>query len=632
MMEAGKGRRDREIADVLDNLRRVFKVVHRYSKRAEKVGGMTGPQVWAMKVIAESAPIRVTDLARRMYLHPSTVVGILDRLEQHAQVARTRSEKDHRVVTVSLTAKGRETVSKVPQIAQGLLLKGLQELSDEDLRTTSEGLRRLVGILGVEGMPPPLLLSPEVNASAGEDRRSGEMAEAEASRSVAILGRFGTRPSMAVGAAMIGGSNPTQAKGTKEWRRGWDSNPRGGSHRQVDFESTPLRPLRYPSARGRRYYSGLRGLLQARRGRRDGDGNSGHLEERDPGAEHRRVRLRVPPDPPRHPRAAPPFGDPGVDARHRAPAADRHPPLFPDRRPPGPPAHPRQDRRRRAGRLFPLQPTSARGAPHRRRGAVRPGPPRGGNAATDGREPRHLPSRRGRGLRGRPLPDRIRPRPSARAVFHPRRRPRRAQVHPGARRAGAGRDPRPAAARCRGVVAGAAKNRAAAAGGGRGGGGLHAGVPPPPPVVRPPAEPPETADRGWTESVHGRNEHREEVHGAENIEGTVAGHRRGDPGTRPARFAVAVSRRLGIRDGGDEPRGESFPAAGPVRGRRPSPVRPPDRRLRAGQGNASHLRRGLRGVHARPGDGSGSKRRTSSRTTASARPFATPPCGGWTSA
>jgi hypothetical protein len=59
-------------------------------------------------------------------------------------------------------------VSSVPQIAQGLLLKGLQELSDGDLRTTSEGLRRLVGILGVEGMPPPLLLPPGVNAPAGK--------------------------------------------------------------------------------------------------------------------------------------------------------------------------------------------------------------------------------------------------------------------------------------------------------------------------------------------------------------------------------------------------------------------------------------------------------------------------------
>src|SRR5512143_1350583 len=172
-------RRDREIADVLDNLRRVFKVVHRYSKRAERVGGLTGPQLWAMKVLAESAPIRVTDLARRMYLHPSTVVGILDRLEQQDQVIRTRSEKDHRVVTVALTAKGRETVSNVPPIAQGLLLSGLKELPDPELSTVSEGLRMLVGILGVEGMPPPLLLSPEINVTRGKiadpgKRRGGE--------------------------------------------------------------------------------------------------------------------------------------------------------------------------------------------------------------------------------------------------------------------------------------------------------------------------------------------------------------------------------------------------------------------------------------------------------------------------
>jgi len=166
--ETAPVRRDRDIAEVLDNLRRVFRVVHRYSKRAEKVGGLTGPQVWAMKVIAESAPIRVTDLSRRMYLHPSTVVGILDRLEQQAQVARTRSEKDHRVVTVALTAKGRETVSKVPRIAQGLLLKGLKGLTDSELSTVSEGLRMMVGILGVEGMPPPLLLSPEVNVPEGK--------------------------------------------------------------------------------------------------------------------------------------------------------------------------------------------------------------------------------------------------------------------------------------------------------------------------------------------------------------------------------------------------------------------------------------------------------------------------------
>ena len=53
-------------------------------------------------------------------------------------------------------------------------------MSAGDMETVSEGLRMLVGILGVEGMPPPLLLSPEVNEGGGEindsEDRTGEQA------------------------------------------------------------------------------------------------------------------------------------------------------------------------------------------------------------------------------------------------------------------------------------------------------------------------------------------------------------------------------------------------------------------------------------------------------------------------
>ncbi|RJP23476.1 MAG: MarR family transcriptional regulator [Deltaproteobacteria bacterium] len=155
--------RKKTIAGAFDNLRRVVQVVHGYSKRAEHVAGLTGPQLWAIKVLAESAPIMVSELARRMYLHPSTVIGILDRLETRGLVRRTRSTEDRRVVTVGLTRRGKETVKKVPAVAQGLLLTGLEELSDLDLKVISEGLELLVGILGAQRMPPRLLFSDEVN-------------------------------------------------------------------------------------------------------------------------------------------------------------------------------------------------------------------------------------------------------------------------------------------------------------------------------------------------------------------------------------------------------------------------------------------------------------------------------------
>ncbi|MDD5760917.1 MAG: MarR family transcriptional regulator [bacterium] len=155
--------RKKSIASVFDNLRRVVQVVHGYSKRAEHVAGLTGPQLWAIKVLSESAPIRISDLARRMYLHPSTAIGILDRLEARGLVGRTRSTKDRRVVTVALTRKGKETVKKVPVVAQGMLLKGLEDLPDHDLKLITAGLRLLAGIMGAQGIPPRLLFSDEVN-------------------------------------------------------------------------------------------------------------------------------------------------------------------------------------------------------------------------------------------------------------------------------------------------------------------------------------------------------------------------------------------------------------------------------------------------------------------------------------
>jgi DNA-binding MarR family transcriptional regulator len=155
--------RDVRVAGIIDNLRRIFQVVHGYSKRAERVAGLTGPQLWAVKVLADSSPILVSHLAKRMYLHPSTVVGILDRLESQGLTKRSRSLEDRRAVAVSLTAQGREFVAKTPAVAQGLILDGLKAISESELRIVSDGLELLVGILGAQKMPPQLLFSSEVN-------------------------------------------------------------------------------------------------------------------------------------------------------------------------------------------------------------------------------------------------------------------------------------------------------------------------------------------------------------------------------------------------------------------------------------------------------------------------------------
>lgn len=151
----GKGRK--ETPEIIDNLRRVFQAISEYSRTVEKKTGLTGPQLWSLKVLDRNSPLRVSELARQMYLSPATVVGILDRLEAKGLVSRTRSKVDRRAVDLHLTEPGKRLAEKAPEVAQLLLVKGLDELSDEQFSAVEAGMKQMVQILGAEHLlPQPL--------------------------------------------------------------------------------------------------------------------------------------------------------------------------------------------------------------------------------------------------------------------------------------------------------------------------------------------------------------------------------------------------------------------------------------------------------------------------------------------
>ncbi|PKN18111.1 MAG: MarR family transcriptional regulator [Deltaproteobacteria bacterium HGW-Deltaproteobacteria-6] len=151
------------ITDIIDNLRRVFQILNEQSKKVEKDTGLTGPQLWTIKVICENAPINLSDLSRRLYLHPTTVGGIIDRLETRKLVRRTRAKEDRRVVRVELTPAGQLLVKSAPQVAQGLLVAGLEELPIMNLKDINKSMKNLVKIFGAQKTPPKLIRSVEIN-------------------------------------------------------------------------------------------------------------------------------------------------------------------------------------------------------------------------------------------------------------------------------------------------------------------------------------------------------------------------------------------------------------------------------------------------------------------------------------
>src|SRR6478752_10143017 len=104
--------------------------------------GLTHPQYLVMLALWEEAPLKVSELARRLSLEPATLSPLLKRLEATGMISRGRDPRDDRALAVSLTERGadaRRQAERVPVAIMERLGMGIGELSD--LRDT---LTRLI--------------------------------------------------------------------------------------------------------------------------------------------------------------------------------------------------------------------------------------------------------------------------------------------------------------------------------------------------------------------------------------------------------------------------------------------------------------------------------------------------------
>jgi hypothetical protein len=62
-----------------------------------------------------------------------------------------------------LTEKGNRLLKSAPEVAQGLLVSGLEKISGNNLMEIDKSMKTLVRIFGAQKIPPKLILSTEVN-------------------------------------------------------------------------------------------------------------------------------------------------------------------------------------------------------------------------------------------------------------------------------------------------------------------------------------------------------------------------------------------------------------------------------------------------------------------------------------
>ncbi|MFZ5477457.1 MAG: MarR family winged helix-turn-helix transcriptional regulator [Myxococcota bacterium] len=142
---------------LLELLWRLDHGLQRVSKRMLGVLGVTGPQRVVIRTIGRFSGLTPGDLARRVHDHPSTLTGVLKRLERDGLVVRAGDPADQRRFHLYLTQAGlkidavregtaesavRAALARLPEAEVTAFQRVLVAIAEELERTAEAGLRK----------------------------------------------------------------------------------------------------------------------------------------------------------------------------------------------------------------------------------------------------------------------------------------------------------------------------------------------------------------------------------------------------------------------------------------------------------------------------------------------------------
>lgn len=137
---------------ILRALRRITRSVALHSRQLAACSHITAPQLVCLRTVIDRGPLTATAISREIHVSASTVVGILDRLEDKGLIKRERGREDRRIVFVSATPAGIELAAATPAPLQKKLADALNALPELEQATITLSLERIVDLIEADGI------------------------------------------------------------------------------------------------------------------------------------------------------------------------------------------------------------------------------------------------------------------------------------------------------------------------------------------------------------------------------------------------------------------------------------------------------------------------------------------------
>ncbi len=143
-----------DYTDILIYIRKIVRSVNLETKRIQKRHDISIPQLLTLLFLEKQPNYQSTgkDIKAYLTLNPSTVTGIITRLQSKGWIAKVPSYKDKRSTNIVLTVKGLNFLKETPQPLHDLLTERLSQLSPDKILELQKAFELIIGFLDIEAI------------------------------------------------------------------------------------------------------------------------------------------------------------------------------------------------------------------------------------------------------------------------------------------------------------------------------------------------------------------------------------------------------------------------------------------------------------------------------------------------
>ena len=141
------------LPEVLEFMQVLWRVVHaaeQRSKRMASTHGVTSPQRLVLRLVGLQPGVSAGTLAATLHVHPSTLTGVLRRLQERGLIARDPHPADRRRAVLRLTPRGRRVNTGTRGTVEDAVELALRRVSARDQACARRALAAVADAMSSE--------------------------------------------------------------------------------------------------------------------------------------------------------------------------------------------------------------------------------------------------------------------------------------------------------------------------------------------------------------------------------------------------------------------------------------------------------------------------------------------------